>query len=135
MKNRLKMIREESEMSMAAFGKEIGVSSASVCQFESGKRNPSRQTIMFLCDKFDVNMDWLMTGNGPKYIENATENKTAAWVTKELSNQADSFQKRFLAALSRLSPEQWDMVEDFMMQVIAKREPAPAAEAPERDED
>ena len=45
----VKMLRNALGLNMRAFGKKLGVSAASVCLWESGKRNP-RQSVLKLMD-------------------------------------------------------------------------------------
>lgn len=68
---RIKQIRKAQNLSMKAFGEKIGISSPSVARIESGENNPSEQTIRAICSEFNVNREWLETGEGQPYKENA----------------------------------------------------------------
>jgi len=61
---RIRMIRNMNKMNQTDFGKEIHVSTTTICQLESGKFNISRTTKHSLCSRFHINPHWLETGEG-----------------------------------------------------------------------
>jgi transcriptional regulator with XRE-family HTH domain len=63
---RIKQVRLSASLTQAEFGKEIGVSGATVSTSESGKTNPEPRTIILICDKFGINRQWLETGEGER---------------------------------------------------------------------
>lgn len=65
-KTRIKQIRKEHGLTQAEFGKRIGITDASCSLIESGRNNPSGQTVRAICREFGVNETWLRTGEGPK---------------------------------------------------------------------
>ncbi|MCJ7854917.1 helix-turn-helix transcriptional regulator [Lachnospiraceae bacterium NSJ-143] len=67
MKNRIKKIRSDMNLSQEDFGKKIKIVRSSVAKLESGENNPSEQTIALICREFNVNEEWLRTGNGEPY--------------------------------------------------------------------
>lgn len=71
MNERIKTVRVKEGMSMRAFAAKIGISSAAVSHLETGINTPSEQTIRAICSEFNVNREWLETGQGQPYKENA----------------------------------------------------------------
>ena len=68
--NRLKDLRIEKRISQSELGKRIGVSNASISQYESGTRFPDTQKLELLADVLEVSTDYLL---GRKIPEWATE--------------------------------------------------------------
>lgn len=64
---RIKRIRKEAGLSMATFGKRIGVNSSSVAKWETGENNPSERTLKLICSEFHINYLWLTKGEGEMY--------------------------------------------------------------------
>lgn len=64
MKERIKKVRKSHNLTMERFGNRIGITKSSVSLLESGKNSPSEQTLKLICKEFNVNMEWLQTGNG-----------------------------------------------------------------------
>lgn len=64
MNERIKRIRKEAKLSQEEFGSKLGITKASISRIEAGVNNPSDQTIMLICREFNVNEEWLRTGEG-----------------------------------------------------------------------
>lgn len=80
MNSRLKKIRTLNKMSQEEFGKKIGIESrAHISALENGNRNITDRIIKDICREFNINEDWLRTGNGEMY--NIPEDETAAIVS------------------------------------------------------
>lgn len=75
MKTRIKQIRKEHRLTQAEFGKRIGITDASCSLIESGRNNPSGQTIKAICREFGINEEWLRTGEGERKASTADANK------------------------------------------------------------
>ena len=69
MKDRIKKIRKDLNMSQTEFGEAIGVTLAAYSKYETGKVIPDKTTRMLICSKFNVNETWLETGEGVPYKE------------------------------------------------------------------
>lgn len=64
---RIKRIRKEADLSMATFGKRIGVNSSSVAKWETGENSQSERTLKLICSEFHINYLWLTKGEGEMY--------------------------------------------------------------------
>ena len=59
---RIKELRISQGLTMEQFGERIGIKRSSISLIESGKNNPSDQTIMLICREFGYNEEWLRNG-------------------------------------------------------------------------
>lgn len=66
---RLKQIRKYLKLSQKNFAKEIGMSQSGYGQIEIGDRPISDRLIKSICMAFNVNENWLRTGEGEMIIE------------------------------------------------------------------
>ena len=66
---RLKQIRKYLKLSQKNFAKEIGMSQSGSGQIEIGDRPISDRLIKSICMAFNVNENWLRTGEGEMIIE------------------------------------------------------------------
>ena len=48
-------------------GKKFKVSDATVAAYINGDKLPKMERVITLCEYFDVNIEWLLAGNGDKY--------------------------------------------------------------------
>lgn len=105
----------------AAFAEALNVSQAFVSQLCSGASNPSDRTIADICREFDVNEEWLRTGAGSMFIEKTRDEDLAELFGKVLAGDPD-FRRRLLSAMSRLSEEQWAVLEEVAQRLVADME-------------
>lgn len=65
--NRLKKLRKALNLNQTDFGNEIGISQITISNWESAKYELTYKSALLICDKFNVNIDWLMNGNGDMF--------------------------------------------------------------------
>lgn len=69
MKDRIKEVRKENNLTQVAFAERIGIKQNSVAQIEMGKHNPSGPVLKAICREFGVSQAWIEEGIEPKYIQ------------------------------------------------------------------
>lgn len=69
MKDRIKQIRKKLKMNQTEFGAEIGATQKMITTYETGTVIPDKTTRLLICSKFNVNENWLETGEGVPYNE------------------------------------------------------------------
>lgn len=123
--SRIKKLRKvHLKLSQQEFADKLLLKRNSIAHFETGVRNPSDRTIITICETFNVNEHWLRTGEGEMFRKQSEEEEIAAYMGKLLNNSnvnAD-FQKRFIKALSKLSIEDWKIIEKFCDQLMLENE-------------
>ena len=110
MNTRIKTLRNELKMTQDAFGSRIGLKRNSIAQIELGTRTPSNQVIVSICREFDVNENWLRTGEGSMLRERSRNDELAAFFGDLLKSEPD-FRHRLISVLSRLSVDEWQLLE------------------------
>lgn len=66
--NRIKEIR--GSMSQAAFSKELNVTQSTIARYEKGSRSPDAEFLLLIKKYYDINPNWLISGEEPKFIQN-----------------------------------------------------------------
>ena len=113
MNGRIKEVRETLGMSQEAFAESINLKRNSLSLIELGKRNPSDRTVSDICEKHNVNEEWLRTGVGQ--IFNSTPEGPLDALAKKYELSADDviLVERFL----KLNKFQRNAVTDYVKQV------------------
>lgn len=130
---RIKKLRQDKHLTQQRLADIIGIKQNSIALLESGKRNPSDQTILSICREFHVNETWLRTGEGEMFREQTRAEEIDAAVRKMLSGESEEFKKRLITVLASLKEEHWKVIEEKVLELAAGEEEkaqAPAAEAP-----
>ena len=110
-KNNKKMTQEE-------FAKALNLSRNFINQIEVGTKNPSERTILDICKTFNVNEVWLRTGEGDMFLPIEREKDIARLTMQLLTEESDSFKNRLVAALARLSEDEWEVIERMFASVV-----------------
>ena len=63
MNERIKVIRRTLELTQQEFADKLGIARNNIAGYETSKRSPSDAVISLICTKFNVNENWLRTGN------------------------------------------------------------------------
>ena len=69
MKERIKKIRKELDLTQQAFADKIGMKQNTIAQYEMGRTKPSDAIIFSICREFGVNEEWLRTGEGEMFVD------------------------------------------------------------------
>lgn len=120
MKDRIKKIRKELDLTQQKFADRIGTTQNVLANWESGRRNPSSSVVNNICKTFNVNEDWLRTGIGSMFIEKSRDEQIAEFVGKILEKEPDSFKRRFVSMLSALDESDWETLEKIATMLAQK---------------
>lgn len=112
MKDRIKKLRRELDLTQQEFADKIGISRGNIGAYEVGKNAPSDAVISLICTKFNVNENWLRKGTGKMFIELDVEDQLMAWAGKVLGGHDSKFKKRFVTMLMSLSESEWEFLEE-----------------------
>lgn len=72
MKDRLKKLRRDLGITQTEFARRIGSVQNTITGYESGRRSPSGPVLAAICKEFNVNEEWLKTGEGEMYNPDAS---------------------------------------------------------------
>lgn len=109
MHERIREIRKYYGLTMEKFGERLGIKKNTVSQLENGVNNVTDQMVKAICREYDVNPDWLRTGEGEMFSND--EDYLFRWVGKVLKDKPESLKKRLLNFLSSLDDDDWEALE------------------------
>ena len=89
MNERIRLLRKELGLNQSDFGNKIGVKQGTVAGYESVERTPLDAVVSSICREFDVNEEWLRTGEGEMF-EQMTEQQKLLKYTGMLLKDKDS---------------------------------------------
>lgn len=121
LKDRLKQLRKTLGLTQQAFADKLGVKRNTVGQWECGINPLTDQTIFSICREFDVNKEWLCTGEGEMFVIRSDEEEIAAFLGDVLSEEGETYKKQLILALANLSDEGWRGIKEFLDALIAEK--------------
>lgn len=120
---RIKKARKALDLTQQRFAEQIGTTQNTIANYEIGHRSPSAAALNNICKTFNVNEEWLRTGEGEMFVKRSRNDELSAFMTELLSEEAPDFRRRLVTALSRLKPEQWDALEAIVLSLMEKPTP------------
>ena len=111
---RIKALRGTLGMKQVDFANKISRTQAVFSKYESGAIAITDRTIADICREFNVNEQWLRTGEGPMFKQQSDiDNQLAAEVAKLIQSE-DEFTKKLIHAYLSLPDDAKDKVKDFV---------------------
>lgn len=114
MKERLKKLRKTLDLTQQEFADKLKVPRNTIGGYEVGKSNPSDAAVNNICNIFNVNEEWLRTGNGEMFIELTRDEQIENFVGDVLKSEEDSFKKKFISMLSALDESDWEVLQKMV---------------------
>lgn len=115
MKDRLKLVRKDTGLTIQGFADDIGVSKSNIESYEYGRRNPSDAFIKLICNKYHVNYEWLVNGNGEMYKKSSNESMV---LIDALMTGDNEFAKNLFKNLASQDAEFWKKLEEIFNTIL-----------------
>lgn len=111
--NRLRAVRKALGLTQQEFAAAVGLKQSTIAMYEMGHGKASERVITTLCKEYDINRNWLLTGEGEMFRQK-TQNETLMELCLDAAENPDSPKGAILAALAALSDEQWQALGDII---------------------
>lgn len=69
MNERIKQLRKRMNLNQEEFGKRLGVTKTAISKMELGTYNITDTMLKLICSEFNINENWLRTGEGEMFIK------------------------------------------------------------------
>lgn len=102
------------------FADELNISKSAIESYEYGRNSITDRTISDICRIYNVNEEWLRTGNGDMFVPLTKNQQILSFVNNVASLEDNNFKKRLVKALSEMSDEGWDALEKFIDSINEK---------------
>lgn len=96
MNNRIKQVRNYFHLTQQEFADRIKVKRNTVATYEMGRTKPSDSGVSIICREFNVNEEWLRTGEGEMFMPAPMDELQALVDRYNLSDAAAEFVKTFV---------------------------------------
>lgn len=111
MNERFKKVRLMAGLSQEEFGKKIGIESRGhISALESGNKNITDRIVNDVCREFNVNEEWIRTGNGEPTIKRTRRQEIGAFANEVMDLPDENIKKRLIEALVKLDERDWETI-------------------------
>nr|DAY25745.1 MAG TPA: helix-turn-helix domain protein [Caudoviricetes sp.] len=122
MKERIKELRKTLGLTLESFGDKVGVGKSTISRIENGTNGLTEQMILSICREFNVNEEWLRTGTGEMFKDMTLDEEIISFIGEIQWDASNTFKKRFISAISKLSEEEWNVLEKIIVDMASNIE-------------
>lgn len=122
MNNRIKELRRTLDLTQDEFGGRIGITKSSISTMESGRSNPSEQTLRSMCREFGASYLWLTTGEGSMFEEGSDDAALHVMVDRVMASENERV-KQIFKNLGDFTEEDWQQVNALLDKLLAGTRP------------
>lgn len=124
---RIKVLRKAKGLTQQKLADALGLKQNTVATYEMGKTAPSDRTVTDICEKFNVNEDWLRTGTGEMFAPVNRDKEIEAFMDTVMKSESADFRRRLVSVLSKLDSAEWKLLENMALKLAAEAEAEKAA--------
>ena len=127
MNARIKELRKNLGLNQTQFGERLGIKQTTVAGYGTGAKNPMDTIIKSICREFNVNEEWLRSGNGEMFNPLPEDEEVAVYVSELLEDKDNPLYQLIvdiMVTYSQLSPQSQEALRDFSAKLrenIAKK--------------
>lgn len=125
---RIKKIRKDKKLSRRELGEILGVSESVIVNIELNRlKRPDQKEPIYklICETFNINEQWLRTGEGEPYADSGDTEVVAALAARILRDEPESFRARCIEVFSKMDERQLSVLKDIALQLVADKEKDP----------
>lgn len=117
---KIKEIRKHLGLTMEKFGERLGVGKTAISNIENNNRNLTDQMTISICREFNVNEDWLRTGEGEMFKPLSRSETIAKFAGELMKDEDDSFRRQLVEALAQLDEKEWEVLAGIAKKLTKK---------------
>lgn len=116
---RIKLLRKALKLTQTEFGEKVAIAQGHLTNIETGKRDVTDKNIKIICLEFNVNENWLRTGEDEMFNNLSREDEIVIWASKLTRKDCNNdFAKNFARVLSRLDESEWELLEKMARKMV-----------------
>lgn len=119
MNQRVREIRKHLNLTQEEFAEKIDLKRGGLANIELGNVNLTERNIKKICRQFNVNENWLRTGEGKMFNTMEEDKELLDFVINILADKDEFVRKTFLT-LARLDEKEWDVIKNIMTKLQNK---------------
>lgn len=120
---RIKVLRKDIlKLTQQDFSEALNMSRSNMGNIEIGRIAVTDRVISDICEKFNVNEEWLRNGTGNIFVELTKDQELATFVAQVYKEDENSFKRRLLSVLSSLSEDEWGLLADIAEKIAKEKD-------------
>lgn len=117
---RLQKARKALHVTQVEFGETLGITQSAISAVESGKVKLTDRLAQSIQSNYNINVEWLRTGEGEMLVEPSEDEQLAQFVGEILAGRPDDLRRAFLVAMAQLDENGWNSLASFVRTVYTE---------------
>lgn len=116
MNERIKKLRKELKLTQQEFSDKLHIKRNTLANYEIGRNEPIDAVVALICKTYNVNEEWLRSGEGDMFLELSEEDEEAAYVSELLEDSDNDLYKlikEIMHTYHDLTPKSKEVIRDF----------------------
>lgn len=116
MNERIKKLRKELKLTQQEFSDKLHIKRNTLANYEIGRNEPIDAVVALICKTYNVNEEWLRSGEGNMFLELPEEDEEAAYVSELLEDSDNDLYKlikEIMHTYHDLTPKSKEVIRDF----------------------
>ena len=116
MNERIKKLRKELKLTQQEFSDKLHIKRNTLANYEIGRNEPIDAVVALICKTYNVNEEWLRSGEGDMFLELPEEDEEAAYVSELLEDSDNDLYKlikEIMHTYHDLTPKTKEVIRDF----------------------
>lgn len=116
MNERIKKLRKELKLTQQEFSDKLHIKRSTLANYEIGRNEPIDAVVALICKTYNVNEEWLRSGEGDMFLELPEEDEEAAYVSELLEDSDNDLYKlikEIMHTYHDLTPKSKEVIRDF----------------------
>lgn len=113
MNSRLKKLRKSLKLTQQEFADSINMSRSNLGSIESGIINLTDRNINIICEKYNVNEEWIKTGEGEMLVDLSEDDELGILIGEFLAED-DPYKKKIIKTMLSLKEEEWFLIQKLV---------------------
>lgn len=122
MRSRLKDLRKKLRLTQEEFGYNLGLARNTIAQYESGRIIPSNSVTLSICKTYNVNENWLLTGEGEMFNTLTPSEEIEGFLSTLAIAGDENFKKRLILYLAQMKDSDWEKLEQVLDTLLAGKD-------------
>ena len=120
---RIKSLRKDIlKLTQQDFSESLNMSRSNAGNIEIGRIAVTDRVISDICQKFNVNEEWLRYGTGDIFSEITKDQELADFADRLYKEDENSFKRRLDSVLSNLSEDEWELLANIAEKIQKEKD-------------
>lgn len=120
MNARLKELRKALNLTQQEMADRLGIKRNTLANYEIGRNEPIDAVLLLTVKEFNVNENWLRTGEGEMFKPLSRSETIAKFAGELMKDEDDSFRRQLVEALAQLDEKEWEVLAGIAKKLTKK---------------